>query len=259
MKARMYAAPSARSWTMLAISIRSASRTRSKSRMATRSMTTSTSKRSARNQTRRDQPSACTQCSTAARAKVVTYSITRMVARRMRRRFFGANRPTKAAMTTSAAPRMRMVEGDAYPSHCCARGLGAGEANGPCESICCETITAPAPAAAAAAAFVCCCWSWSWAACCGDGGEGADACAAALPCCAAAANPIERARRKLRRDIVIVLQAFRPAREIRIAAGEREPAAPSPAASLKSGRRRPARRSAGSRGGARRSPSSPRR
>src|SRR5207253_2035722 len=89
--------------------------------------------------------------STAARAKVVTYSMTRMVARRMRRRFFGANRPTNAAMTTSAAPRMRMVDGDAYPSHCCARWLGAGKPNGSCESICCETITAPAPAAAAAA------------------------------------------------------------------------------------------------------------
>src|SRR6267378_2184790 len=56
---------------MFAISIRSASSTRSKSRMAIRSMTTSTSNRSARNHTRRDQPSAWTQCSTAATAKVV--------------------------------------------------------------------------------------------------------------------------------------------------------------------------------------------
>src|SRR5216683_1892700 len=83
-----------------------------------------------------------------------------MVARRMRRRFLGAKRPTNAAMTTSATPRMRMVEGEAYPSHCRARGLGAGKANGSCESICCETITAPAPAATAAAALVCSCWSW---------------------------------------------------------------------------------------------------
>src|SRR5919199_1344079 len=40
-----------------------------------------------------------------------------MVARRMRRLFLGANRPTNAASTISAPPRMRIVDGDAYPNH----------------------------------------------------------------------------------------------------------------------------------------------
>ena len=71
MKASMYAAPSARSWTMFATSIRSASSTRSKRRMATKSMITSTSKRSARNHTRRAHPSACTLPRMAANTKVV--------------------------------------------------------------------------------------------------------------------------------------------------------------------------------------------
>src|SRR5438067_2553323 len=114
-----------------------------------------------------------------------------MVARRMRRRFLGAKRPTNAAMTTSAAPRMRMVEGEAYPSHCRARGLGAGRANGSCGSICCETITAPAPAATAAAALVCSCWSCA-ARCC-DAAAGEEDCAAALPCCGAARDGEESA------------------------------------------------------------------
>ena len=75
MNASMYAAPSARSWTMFATSMRSARSTRSKSRMATKSMITSTSNRSARNQTRRAHPSACTIPSTAANMKVVRYSM----------------------------------------------------------------------------------------------------------------------------------------------------------------------------------------
>src|SRR5438552_4150093 len=95
-----------------------------------------------------------------------------MVARRMRRRFLGAKRPTNAASTMSAPPRMRTVEGEAYPSHCCARALGAGKANGSCAASCSETSTAPAPAAAAAAALVCCCCSCCCLANC-DGEAGA--------------------------------------------------------------------------------------